>query len=304
MTDPQRALIAVLLDRSGSMESIKSDTEGGFNAFIAGQRNGPLDVRVTLAQFDTEYDVVYANRPIEEVPPLDLQPRGDDRAVRRLGKLITDVGAELAALPDDERPGRVTVVVLTDGHENSSREWTHEAVSAAIGRQERDYSWDFVFLGANMDAVAVGQQLGFAADEVDDVCAPTRTVSTARGRRRRPTSHAGTPRRRAPAGRGFLRRRARRSAGQPVTAEANTRRIADDRPVVDTTNGPVRGVDDGTIKAWKGIRYAAAPVGDLRWRRARAASRVVGAGRRGQGRAGVPAADRPADPDRSRCAAG
>ena len=55
-----------------------------------------------------------------------------------------------------ERPSHVTVVVLTDGHENSSREWTHEAVSAAIGRQERDYSWEFVFLGANMDAVAVG----------------------------------------------------------------------------------------------------------------------------------------------------
>ena len=58
MTDPQHSLIAVLLDRSGSMESIKSDTEGGFNAFIAEQRNEPLDIRVTLAQFDTDYDVV------------------------------------------------------------------------------------------------------------------------------------------------------------------------------------------------------------------------------------------------------
>ena len=81
-----------------------------------------------------------------------------------VGRLITDVGAELAALPDKERPARVTVVVLTDGHENSSREWTHKAVSKAIGRQERDYAWDFVFLGANMDAVVIGQQLGFAAD--------------------------------------------------------------------------------------------------------------------------------------------
>jgi len=164
MTDPQRSLIAVLLDRSGSMETIKSDTEGGFNAFIDGQRNEPLEVRVTLAQFDTDYDVVYANRPVLEVPRLELQPRGGTALYDALGKLITDVGAELAGLPEHERPGRVVVVVLTDGHENSSREWTHDAVSAAIRRQQSEYSWDFLFLGANMDAVAIGQQLGFQAD--------------------------------------------------------------------------------------------------------------------------------------------
>jgi hypothetical protein len=165
MTNSQRALIAVLLDRSGSMEAIKSDTEGGFNAFIDGQRSDPLDVRVTLAQFDTHYDVVYADRPVREVPALDLQPRGMTALYDAVGRLITDVGAELAALPEHERPGKVTVVVLTDGHENSSREWTHGAVSEAIRRQERDYAWDFVFLGANMDAVAIGQQLGFAPDK-------------------------------------------------------------------------------------------------------------------------------------------
>ncbi|RAV09860.1 VWA domain-containing protein [Mycolicibacterium sp. GF69] len=156
--------MAVLLDRSGSMESIKSDTEGGFNAFITEQRKQRLDIRVTLAQFDTEYDVVFANRPVADVPPLELQPRGATALYDAVGRLITDVGAELAALPEEQRPGRVTVVVLTDGHENSSKEWTHDAVRKAIHRQEREYSWDFVFLGANMDAVAIGQQLGFAAD--------------------------------------------------------------------------------------------------------------------------------------------
>ena len=104
MTDARRALIAVLLDRSGSMESIKSDTEGGFNAFIAGQRSESLDIRVTLAQFDTEYDVVYADRPVGQVPPLALQPRGRTALYDALGKLITDTGAELAALPEQERP--------------------------------------------------------------------------------------------------------------------------------------------------------------------------------------------------------
>ena len=165
MTDSQRTLIAVLLDRSGSMESIKSDTEGGFNAFIGEQRTGPGQATVTLAQFDTEYEVVYSNRPIADVPQLTLQPRGRTALLDGVGRLITDVGAELAALPEAERPGHVIVLVMTDGYENSSVEWTGRAVNTAIKRQEAQYSWDFVFLGANIDAVTVGQELGFAADK-------------------------------------------------------------------------------------------------------------------------------------------
>ena len=92
MTDPQRTLIAVLLDRSGSMQAIKDDTEGGFNAFVEQQRNEPGEARVTLAQFDTHYEVVYADRPIADVPPLDLQPRGMTALYDALGRLITDVG--------------------------------------------------------------------------------------------------------------------------------------------------------------------------------------------------------------------
>jgi hypothetical protein len=165
MTDSNLTLIATLLDRSGSMEAVKSDTEGGFNAFIEAQRSEPGEARVTLAQFDTEYDVVYTDRPLADVPRLTLQPRGGTALYDALGRLITDVGAELAAVDEAQRPGTVIVVVLTDGHENSSREWTHAAVTAAIKRQETDYAWDFIFLGANMDAVAVGTALGFAPDK-------------------------------------------------------------------------------------------------------------------------------------------
>lgn len=164
MTDPHRTLIAVLLDRSGSMESVKTDTEGGFNAFIDAQRAEPGAATVTLAQFDTQYDVVYADRPLADVPRLELQPRGATALYDALGRLVTDVGAELAAREEADRPGHVIVVVLTDGHENSSKEWSHDAVTAVIKRQESEYSWDFVFLGANMDAVAIGSSLGFAPE--------------------------------------------------------------------------------------------------------------------------------------------
>jgi hypothetical protein len=165
MTDAQRTLIAVLLDRSGSMEAVKDDTEGGFNAFIDSQRSEPGSAVVTLAQFDNVYEVVYANKPIAEVPRLALQPRASTALYDSLGRLITDVGAELAALPEHARPGTVIVVVFTDGHENSSTEWTHAAITAAIKRQETVYAWDFLFLGANMDAVAVGTAMGFSADK-------------------------------------------------------------------------------------------------------------------------------------------
>ena len=165
MTDPQLTLIAVLLDRSGSMETVKSDIEGAFMAFIADQADAPGEARVTLAQFDTEFEVVFANRPIGKVGPLELQPRGMTALYDSMGRLITDVGAELRATPEAERPGKVIIVVMTDGHENSSQEWTHQAVGTAIKRQERDYAWDFVFLGANMDAVQIGTSLGFAPDK-------------------------------------------------------------------------------------------------------------------------------------------
>lgn len=164
MTDSNRTLIAVLLDRSGSMESIKSDSEGGFNSLIGDQRTEPGEALVTLAQFDTEYEVVFANRPIADVGPLVLQPRAATALLDSIGRLVTDVGAELAALPEQDRPGTVIVVVVTDGLENSSVEWTVDSVKKAIKRQQDDYGWEFIFLGANMDAVAVGARMGFAAD--------------------------------------------------------------------------------------------------------------------------------------------
>jgi hypothetical protein len=161
---PGCALIAAPLDRSGSMQSIRTDTEGGFNAFIETQRKEPGDVHVTLAQFDDRYDLVYAGKPIADVPPLVLEPRGMTALLDGIGKLVTDVGAELAARPEDERPEKVIVMVLTDGHENASREWRIDGIRSLIKQQEDTYSWEFLFFGADMDAVSVGRSMGFAAD--------------------------------------------------------------------------------------------------------------------------------------------
>ncbi len=162
MTDNTKTLIAALLDRSGSMRGIADDMRGGFDSFIAKEAGQPGTTLVTLAQFDDRYEVLYTDRPVAEVPALSLQPRGMTALLDAIGRFITEVGAGLAALPDEDRPAAITVLVMTDGHENASREWTGEAVRSLISQQESVYGWDFVFLGANMDAVEVGTNLGFA----------------------------------------------------------------------------------------------------------------------------------------------
>ena len=163
MTNSNLTHIAFLLDRSGSMQSIKDDTEGGFNAFIAEQRKEPGECRVTLAQFDNEYEEVYRDLPLAEVPALRLVPRGSTALLDSIGRLVTSTGERLAALPEDERPGIVIVGIMTDGHENASREWTHPAVKALIEQQTKTYGWQFLYLGADQDAIEVGSSIGVAA---------------------------------------------------------------------------------------------------------------------------------------------
>jgi hypothetical protein len=163
MTDQNLTHLYFLLDRSGSMQSIVDDTVGGFDAFIAEQRKAAGECRVTLAQFDDAYEEVYADRPIADVPSLALQPRGTTALLDSIGRLVSEAGQRLAALPDDRRPGTVIVGIMTDGMENASREWSHPRVKALIEQQTRDYQWQFLYLGADQDAIEVGASIGVAA---------------------------------------------------------------------------------------------------------------------------------------------
>jgi len=160
MTDPQFTHIAFLLDRSGSMQSIREDTVGGFEAFIAEQREQPGRCTVSLAQFDNDYDEVYVDVPVRDVPPLQLVPRGSTALVDAIGRLVNGTGARLAALPEDERPGTVIVGIMTDGLENASKEFTRPQIRSMITEQTDAYGWQFMYMGANQDAVEVGTSLG------------------------------------------------------------------------------------------------------------------------------------------------
>lgn len=160
MTDKDLTHLYFLLDRSGSMQAIRDDIIGGFDAFIAEQRRTPGRCVVSLAQFDDQYEEVYADKPIVEVPSLDLVPRGMTAMLDAIGRLINTAGSRLAALPEDHRPGNVVVGIMTDGLENSSKEFTREQVRAMISTQSKDYDWTFLYMGANQDAVEVGTEMG------------------------------------------------------------------------------------------------------------------------------------------------
>ncbi|MDR2895292.1 MAG: VWA domain-containing protein [Propionibacteriaceae bacterium] len=164
MTNQDYTDITVVLDRSGSMATIKTDMEGGFNHFIAEQAKDPGDCRVSLAQFDTDYETVYSQRPIGQVPALDLQPRGGTALLDAMGRSINETGQRLAAMAEADRPGVVFFVIITDGCENSSKEFSSEQIKQLVERQENTYGWQFTYLGANQDALVEAGKMGIRAE--------------------------------------------------------------------------------------------------------------------------------------------
>ena len=160
--------LSLVLDRSGSMEAVRADTIGGFNAFLSDQqKNGTGTATITLAQFDDIYEVVYRAIALADAAPLTADtfvPRGSTALLDAIGKTIDETGTRLAALPEAERPDKVIFVILTDGEENASRHFTMKQISEKIRHQRDTYGWEFVFLGANQDAIATAAQIGVSRD--------------------------------------------------------------------------------------------------------------------------------------------
>ncbi len=163
--------IIFVIDRSGSMSSIRTDMIGGFNAFIKAQRDANIgDCRVFAYQFDTEYTTIFENLDVNKVPELTeatYQPRGGTALYNSLGKTINDIGVKLSVLPESERPEKVLIVTITDGEDNSvltnfkySIQYTSTKVKEMVKHQTENYKWDFAYIGANQDAWAVGSSMG------------------------------------------------------------------------------------------------------------------------------------------------
>lgn len=160
-----------VLDRSGSMSGLAADTVGGFNELIEKQKKIEGDAYVTTVLFDHEYEVLHDHVALGEVAPLtdkEYFARGSTALLDAVGRTINAVGARLAATPEEERPEHVVFVITTDGMENASREYTAKQVREMVEHQQQKYSWQFVFLGANMDAVSEARNLGISAKYAAD----------------------------------------------------------------------------------------------------------------------------------------
>ena len=156
--------ITVVLDRSGSMSAVVGDTIGGFNSFLKSQKDLNVgEANITLTQFDTEFEVVYSGKNVKDAPNLTTEtfvPRGMTALYDAIGKTINEVGLRIKNTAESERPSNVIMVIITDGYENSSKEFTGSMINDMINHQRDTYKWDFVFLGANQDAIKTAASIG------------------------------------------------------------------------------------------------------------------------------------------------
>jgi uncharacterized protein YegL len=161
--------IIAIIDRSGSMESVKSDAIGGLNAFMDEQKKVAGQATVTMVFFNHEYEFIYQGVPIADVKEFDEQtyvPAGMTALLDAVGRTIDSAGERLANTADDQKPEKVVVAILTDGLENASKEYRHSQIMEKIKCQRETYKWEFVYLGANQDAFAEGAQLGIDPSQI------------------------------------------------------------------------------------------------------------------------------------------
>ena len=161
--------MAFILDMSGSMHYLTEDTIGGYNSLIEKQKEEEGEAYITTVLFDDRYIVVNDHIDIKEVKPLTKReycPEGMTALLDAIGRTVNSIGKRLSETPEEERPEKVVIAITTDGMENASREFIKVQIKEMIEHQQSKYSWVFMFLGANMDAIIEASNLGIASDFV------------------------------------------------------------------------------------------------------------------------------------------
>lgn len=159
--------IVFILDRSGSMSGLESDTIGGFNSMIAKQQKEEGEAIVSTVLFDDETDVIHDRVAIGEVKKLteeDYYVRGCTALLDAVGGAIHQIGNVHKYAREEDRPAKTLFVITTDGLENASRHYSFKDVKKLIKRQQEKYNWEFLFLGANIDAIEVAGNMGISRD--------------------------------------------------------------------------------------------------------------------------------------------
>lgn len=158
--------LVMILDRSGSMSGLESDTIGGFNSMIEKQKKEDGEVLVSTVLFDDRTDVIYDRVPISKIEPMTDQQyyvRGCTALLDAVGGAIHHIGNVHKYARDEDVPEKTIFVITTDGLENASRSYSYDKVKKMIERQKERYNWEFIFLGANIDAAAEAARFGIDA---------------------------------------------------------------------------------------------------------------------------------------------
>ena len=159
--------LVFILDRSGSMAGLEADTIGGFNAMIEKQRGEPGEAVISTVLFDNETEVIHDRLPLDRVLALtekEYYVRGCTALLDAVGGAIHHIGNVHKYAREEDRPEKTLFVITTDGLENASRRYTYDKVKSMIERQREKYGWEFLFLGANIDAAREAARFGIRAD--------------------------------------------------------------------------------------------------------------------------------------------
>lgn len=161
--------LVFILDRSGSMSGLESDTIRGFNSLLTKQKAETGDANITTVLFDDKYELLhdrYNIRKISNITENEYFVRGTTALLDAIGKTINKMGNAQKYAANEERAEKVMFVIITDGMENASMEHSYDQIKKMIDRQKKKYEWEFIFLGANIDAVETAGRFGIAKDRV------------------------------------------------------------------------------------------------------------------------------------------
>ena len=159
--------IVFILDRSGSMAGLEDDTIGGFNSMIEKQKQEQGDAYVSTILFDNDCEVVHDRVDIQKVPPMtrkEYYVRGCTALLDAVGKAIHHIGNVHKYAREEDRPEKTLFIITTDGMENASREYSYDRVRSMIEHEKEKYGWEFLFLGANIDATREAARFGISED--------------------------------------------------------------------------------------------------------------------------------------------
>ncbi|MDP2814759.1 MAG: VWA domain-containing protein [Erysipelotrichaceae bacterium] len=155
--------LVFILDRSGSMSGLESDTIGGYNSLLNKQRSEEGSAIVTTVLFDDQFELLHDRLDIHAISPIsekDYFVRGSTALLDAIGKTINKIGNVQKHTKPEMRADKVLVIITTDGMENSSVEYSYDRIKKMIERQKSQYGWEFIFLGANIDALATAHRFG------------------------------------------------------------------------------------------------------------------------------------------------